>query len=150
MVSQGKELAKIHKNVTIKLPLTHEGLKACKVFSKLGNKTNVALCFTPAQAWLAAKVGATFVSPFVGRLDDIGQDGMALIAEIKKVYDAYDFKTEILVASIRNTDHVLRAISIGAHVGTMPYSVFSKLIHHPLTDSGLAKFLEDWKNAKLV
>jgi len=145
MIKEGETLAKIAKNVTVKLPLTWEGLKACKHFSEEGIKTNVTLCFSAAQALLAAKAGASFISPFVGRLDDIGEDGMGLIAEIREIYDNYDFDTEILVASVRHPGHVLEAASIGADVATLPPSVVYQLINHPLTDKGLQAFLDDWK-----
>ena len=148
MLREGKVLSKIHKNIVVKVPLTMEGLKATKEFTSLGIKTNVTLCFSSVQAWMAAKAGATYISPFVGRLDDIGQSGMNLIREIKTVYDHYGMKTQILVASIRHLEHVLESIQIGAHVGTMPYKVFTQLLNHPLTDKGLAQFLKDWESAK--
>jgi len=145
MVDQGKKLAKIADNVVIKLPLDMEGLKACSEFSREGIKTNVTLCFSPAQAILAAKAGATYVSPFVGRLDDIGQDGMELIESIVAIYDNYpDLETEILVASIRSPMHVVRAGEIGADVCTIPPSVINQLVKHPLTDKGLEAFEKDW------
>lgn len=145
MVSQGRKLAEIADNVVIKLPLDMEGLKACSEFSKDGIKTNVTLCFSPAQAILAAKAGATYVSPFVGRLDDIGQDGMELIESIVAIYDNYpDLETEVLVASIRNPMHVIRAGEIGADVCTIPPSVILQLVKHPLTDRGLKAFEKDW------
>lgn len=149
MLEQGRKLAKLHKNIVVKLPLTWEGLRACKTFTAEGIKTNVTLCFTSVQAMMAAKAGATYISPFVGRLDDIGQDGMGLIADIRECYDLYGFETQILVASIRHVDHVRQSIALGGDVGTLPYKVFQQLLAHPLTDSGLAKFMEDWKNAKL-
>jgi transaldolase len=148
MIQEALPLAKIHRNIVIKLPLTWEGLKATRALKDRGLRTNVTLCFTAVQAMMAAKAGATYVSPFVGRLDDIGQDGMQLISEIKQVYQAYGFKTQILVASIRHVEHVLRAAKIGGDVATLPYKVFQQLLNHPLTDSGLEKFLQDWKNAK--
>jgi transaldolase len=148
MIQEALPLAKIHRNIVIKLPLTWEGLKATRALKDRGIRTNVTLCFTAVQAMMAAKAGATYVSPFVGRLDDIGQDGMQLISEIKQVYQAYGFKTQILVASIRHVEHVLRAAKIGGDVATLPYKVFQQLLNHPLTDSGLEKFLQDWKNAK--
>jgi transaldolase len=145
MVREGEILAKLAKNVCIKLPLTMDGLKACKYFSKKGVQTNVTLCFSAAQAILAAKAGATFVSPFVGRLDDIGQDGMELIAEICDIYGNYpEFQTQVLVASIRNPIHITAAARIGAHVATIPAKVLKQLASHPLTDSGLATFVKDW------
>ncbi|AFM12573.1 fructose-6-phosphate aldolase [Turneriella parva] len=145
ILKEGRELAKLAKNVVVKVPLIAEGLKAVKVFSAEGIKTNVTLCFSTNQALLAAKAGATYISPFVGRLDDISQDGMELIDEIKTVYDNYDFATKILVASIRHPIHLKQAALIGAHVATIPFSVFGQLVKHPLTDSGLEKFLADAK-----
>mgnify|MGYP001303736949 CR=1 FL=1 len=148
MLKEAEVLAKFGDNVVIKLPLIPEGLKACKVLTEQGIKTNVTLCFSPVQALLAAKAGATYISPFVGRLDDIGQNGMEIIPQIRQIYDNYGFETEILVASIRNPIHVLDAALAGADVSTIPFSVFKQLVHHPLTDKGLAKFLEDWKEVK--
>lgn len=145
ILKEGRELAKLAKNVVVKVPLIPEGLKAVKVFSAEGIKTNVTLCFSANQALLAAKAGATYISPFVGRLDDISTDGMDLIEEIKTVYENYDFATKILVASIRHPIHLKQAALIGAHVATIPYSVFPQLVKHPLTDSGLEKFLADAK-----
>jgi len=145
IIKEGRELAKLAKNVVVKVPLIAEGLKAVKVFSGEGIKTNVTLCFSANQALLAAKAGATYISPFVGRLDDISQDGMELIEEIKTIYDNYDFATKILVASIRHPIHLKQAALIGAQVATIPYSVFPQLVKHPLTDSGLEKFLADAK-----
>jgi transaldolase len=145
MLTQGRKLAKIAKNVVVKLPLTMEGITATKIFSDEGIRTNVTLCFSAAQAILAAKAGATYVSPFVGRLDDIGQDGMQLIADIKAIYSNYShFKTEILVASVRNPVHVITAGKLGADVCTIPPATIKQLVKHPLTDSGLKTFLEDW------
>ena len=145
MVREGEILSKIAKNVCIKLPLTMDGLKACKYFSSKGIQTNVTLCFSAAQAILAAKAGATFVSPFVGRLDDIGQDGLSLIDEICTIYQNYpNFKTEVLVASIRNPIHITQAAKMGAHVATIPGKVLKQLASHPLTDQGLATFVKDW------
>jgi transaldolase len=147
MIKEGEALSKLAKNVCIKLPLTMDGLKACKYFSSNGIKTNVTLCFSASQAILAAKAGATFVSPFVGRLDDIGQDGMGLIEEIVQIYSNYpDFKTEVLVASIRNPIHITLAAQIGADVATIPGKVLKQLVSHPLTDKGLETFVEDWKS----
>ena len=138
-------LRRIAKNVTIKVPLTPDGLRACKALSSDGAMVNVTLCFSAAQALLAAKAGATFISPFVGRLDDIGQDGMELIADIVQIYSNYDaLKTEVLVASVRNPIHVIAAAKIGAHVATLPPAVLRGLYSHPLTDKGLAAFLADW------
>ncbi len=148
MLVQAKELLKYGENVVIKLPLIPEGLKACKRLTSDGVKTNVTLCFSPVQALLAAKAGATYVSPFVGRLDDIGQDGMQIIADIRKIYDNYGFETQILAASIRHPIHVHQAALMGADVSTIPFKVFAQLVQHPLTDKGLAQFLKDWENAK--
>lgn len=148
MVKEGEILSKIAKNVCIKLPLTIDGLKACKYFSQKGIQTNVTLCFSAAQAILAAKAGATFVSPFIGRLDDIGQDGLSLIDEIRTIYSNYEnFKTQILVASIRNPIHITESAKIGADVATIPPSVFKQLVSHPLTEKGLETFLKDFKNS---
>jgi transaldolase len=146
MIKEGEKLAKIAKNIAIKVPLTWDGLKACKYFTDKGTMVNVTLCFSAAQALLAAKAGATFVSPFVGRLDDIGQDGMQLIADICKIYAQYDnLRTQVLVASVRNPVHVVDAAKMGAHVATIPPSVLKQLVQHPLTDKGLAAFLADWQ-----
>ena len=145
MIAEGKKLAKIADNITVKVPLTWDGLKACRALSSDGLKVNVTLCFSPTQALLAAKSGATFISPFIGRLDDAGHDGMALIREIRHIYDNYGFSTEILAASIRHVTHVRDAALAGADVATMPATIFRQLINHPLTDKGLAAFLEDWK-----
>ncbi|MFC5356069.1 fructose-6-phosphate aldolase [Azospirillum himalayense] len=146
MLAEGKKLAKIADNVTVKVPLTQAGLKTCKALSSEGTMVNVTLCFSPAQAILAAKAGASFVSPFVGRLDDIGQDGMGLIADIVEIYSNYDyFKTEVLVASIRNPIHIVDSARLGAHVVTAPPSVLKQLFNHPLTDKGLAQFVADWQ-----
>lgn len=143
MIKEGAELAKIHDNVVIKLPLTEAGISACKWFSDNNIKTNVTLCFSANQALLAAKNGATYISPFVGRLDDIGVDGNGLIAEIRQVFDNYGFTTKILAASLRHADHVKQSALIGADVATMPFSVIKQLFKHPLTDIGLEKFLAD-------
>ena len=146
MVAEGRYLAGIADNVVVKVPLTQAGLKACKTFSDEGIRTNVTLCFSAAQAILAAKAGATYVSPFVGRLDDIGQDGMELIADIVQIYANYPaFTTEVLVASIRNPVHVVDAAKLGADVCTVPPSTLRQLFNHPLTDKGLAAFLADWQ-----
>lgn len=145
MVQEGRALAKIHKNIVVKIPLIKEGLKAVQILGKEKIRTNVTLCFSANQALLAAKAGAAYVSPFIGRLDDQGQIGMDLIRDIKTIYSNYNFKTEILVASIRHPIHVLEAAKIGADVATMPFEVLEKLVKHPLTDIGLKKFLEDWK-----
>lgn len=145
MVKEAKELVKIHKNIVIKVPMTPEGLKATKELTALKIKTNVTLIFTPMQALLAAKAGATYVSPFVGRLDDISQDGMGIIEEIRTIFDNYGYTSEIIVASIRNPIHVLNSALIGADICTIPYSVMLQLSKHPLTDAGIKKFLEDWE-----
>ena len=147
MVREGEILRKLANNVCIKLPLTMDGLKACKYFSSKNVQTNVTLCFSATQAILAAKAGATFVSPFVGRLDDIGQDGMGLIEEICQIYSNYpEFKTEVLVASIRNPIHITAAAAIGADVATIPAKVLKQLVTHPLTDQGLSIFIKDWQS----
>ena len=146
MIKEGKELAKIHKNIVIKLPMTPEGLKACKSLTDKGIKTNVTLIFTPLQALLAAKAGATYVSPFVGRLDDISQDGMGIIEEIRTIFDNYGYMAEIIVASVRNPIHVLNSALIGADIATIPYPVMIQLSKHPLTDAGIEKFLKDWES----
>ncbi len=145
MIKEGRELAKIHKNVVVKIPLISDGLKAVRVFSAEGIKTNVTLCFSPMQALLAAKAGATYISPFVGRLDDIQSDGMELIEQIVTIYENYGFDTQVLVASVRHPIHVVQAARLGADVCTVPFDVLDKLFLHPLTDIGLAKFMEDWK-----
>ena len=146
MLKEGRKLAKIAKNVAIKVPLTVDGLKTCKALSDEGTMVNVTLCFSAAQALLAAKAGASFVSPFVGRLDDIGQDGMELIADIVGIYDQYPaLQTEVLVASVRHPGHVVDAAKLGAHVATIPPKVLRQLYDHPLTDKGLATFMEDWR-----
>ena len=145
MVREGEILSKIAKNVCIKLPLTMDGIKACRYFSNKGIQTNVTLCFSPAQAILVAKAGATFVSPFVGRLDDIGQDGLNLIGEICEIYDNYEsFKTQVLVASVRNPIHIVESAKLGAHVATIPAKVIKQLAQHPLTDKGIETFVKDW------
>lgn len=145
MVKEGKELAKIHKNIVVKVPLIPEGLKATKRLSSEGIKVNVTLCFSPTQALLAAKAGAWCVSPFIGRLDDVSSNGMELIRQIVTIYKNYDYKTYVLVASVRHPQHVVEAALAGGHIATMPYAVFQQLIKHPLTDIGLKKFLDDWK-----
>jgi transaldolase len=145
MVAEGRRLADIAKNVCVKVPLTSPGLKACKTLSQAGIKINVTLCFSAAQAILAAKAGATFISPFVGRLDDVGSDGMELIADIVQIYANYPaFTTEVLVASVRHPIHVVEAAKMGAHVATVPPNVLKQMFNHPLTDKGLAAFLADW------
>ena len=148
MVREGRELKKLADNVVIKVPLTEDGLKACKTLSTEGIMVNVTLCFNALQALLAAKAGATFISPFVGRLDDIGLEGMELIREIRQIYDNYGFETEILVASIRTPMHVLDSALIGADVATIPAAVLLKLIKHPLTEKGLEAFLKDYNASK--
>jgi len=145
MIAEGRRLAGIAPNIAVKLPLTWEGLKACRVLSGEGNMVNVTLCFSANQALLAAKAGATFISPFIGRIDDISADGMELISEIRTIYDNYGFGTEILAASIRSVNHVKQAALIGADVMTAPPEVIRKLAGHPLTDAGLATFLRDWE-----
>ena len=145
MLEEGRKLAKLAKNVAVKVPLTPDGLKTCKVLSTEGTMVNVTLCFSAAQALLAAKAGATFISPFVGRLDDIGQDGMNLIGEIMTIYRQYPhFETEVLVASVRHSQHVIQAAKLGAHVATLPPNVLRQLFKHTLTDNGLKAFLDDW------
>ncbi|NLT51811.1 MAG: fructose-6-phosphate aldolase [Ignavibacteria bacterium] len=145
ILKEAYDLAKIHKNIVIKVPLIKEGLKAVKTLSGDGIKTNVTLCFSASQALLAAKAGATYISPFVGRLDDISHDGMGLIEQIVTIYNNYEFDTQVLVASIRHPLHLVDAAMMGAHVATMPFDVINKLFKHPLTDIGLEKFLSDWK-----
>jgi transaldolase len=145
MVEQGKKLAKIAKNVAVKVPLTLDGLRACRTLTQAGTMVNVTLCFSANQALLAAKAGATFISPFIGRLDDINIDGMDLIHDIREIYNHYDFTTEILAASIRTPNHVKDAALAGADVATMPPNVLKSLANHPLTDKGIESFLADWK-----
>ena len=145
MVKEGRELAKIHKNIVVKCPLIPEGIKATKKLSSEGIRVNVTLCFSPTQAILAAKAGAWCVSPFIGRLDDISSSGMELIRQIITIYKNYDYKTLVLVASVRHPQHVVDAALIGGHICTMPFSIFQQLFKHPLTDLGLKKFLDDWK-----
>ena len=145
MIKEAKALARIHKNIVVKIPMIEEGLKAVKKLSGVGIKTNVTLVFSPVQALLAAKAGASYVSPFVGRLDDISHDGMELVGQIVDIYENYLFETEVIVASVRNPLHVVDAARIGADIATIPYAVISQLIRHPLTDIGLNKFLKDWE-----
>ena len=145
ILKEANELSKIHKNIVVKVPLIKEGLKAVKTLSDEGIKTNVTLCFSSSQALLTAKAGATYISPFVGRLDDISHDGMGLIEEIVQIYDNYGYDTQVLVASIRHPLHLVEAAMMGADVATMPFAVIDKLFKHPLTDIGLEKFLNDWK-----
>lgn len=145
MLAEARRLTQVAENVVIKVPLTPDGLKACRTLTDEGTRVNVTLCFSAAQAILAAKAGAAYVSPFVGRLDDIGTDGLALIGEIVQIYDAYpDFTTEVLVASVRNSAHVVEAAKMGAHVATIPPAVLQAMFKHPLTDKGLEAFLADW------
>jgi len=143
MLVEGRKLARIHKNVVVKVPLTRDGIRACSIFSREGIRVNVTLCFSAGQALLAAKAGAYFVSPFVGRLDDIGANGMDLIREIVTIYRNYSFNTQLLAASLRNTTHVIEAAKAGAQVGTLPFKVMDSLFNHPLTDKGLDQFLKD-------
>jgi len=145
MIKEGRDLAKVHKNIVVKVPLIPEGLRATKKLSAEGIRVNVTLCFSPTQALLAAKAGAWCVSPFIGRLDDVSSDGMALIRQIVTIYKNYDYKTQVLVASVRHPQHVVDAALAGGHICTMPYSVFQQLVKHPLTDIGLKKFLADWE-----
>jgi transaldolase len=150
MVKEGEELVKLHENIVVKIPMIEEGLKAVKRLFSAGIKTNVTLIFSPNQALLAAKAGATYVSPFVGRLDDISHIGMDVVADIQTIYENYDFDTEVIVASIRNPLHVIDAALIGADIATIPFSIIGQLIRHPLTDIGLQKFLQDWEKVKAV
>lgn len=145
MIDEAEVLSKIHSNIVVKIPMTEEGLKAVKKLSAKGIKTNVTLVFSPSQALLAAKVGATYVSPFVGRMDDISHLGMNIVSEILEIYDNYMFNTEVIVASIRNPLHVVEAAKMGAHITTIPYAVIQQLIRHPLTDIGIERFLKDWE-----
>lgn len=145
MLDQGRRLAELGDNVVVKIPLVPEGLQAVRILRSEGTRTNVTLCFSANQALLAAKAGATYISPFVGRLDDVGQDGMKLIEEIVEIYDNYDVDTHVLVASVRHSMHVAQAAKIGAEVVTLPFAVLEKLYRHPLTDIGLDKFLSDWE-----
>lgn len=148
ILKEAHELSKIHKNIVVKVPLIKEGLKAVRTLSSENIKTNVTLCFSASQALLAAKAGATYISPFVGRLDDISHDGMELISQIVQIYKNYNYKTEVLVASIRHPLHLVESALMGADVCTMPFSVIDKLFNHPLTDIGLEKFLSDWKKTQ--
>lgn len=147
MIKEGRELASIHPNIVIKVPMTPEGMKAVKTFSAENIKTNVTLVFSSAQALLAAHAGATYVSPFIGRIDDIGMDGMALIDEITSIFSIQDIKTQIIAASIRHPKHVTEAAALGCHIATVPYKVLMQLFNHPLTDSGIERFLADWEKA---
>ena len=148
MLAEGRELAKIHPNIVIKVPMTGEGLKATRTFTAEGIRTNVTLVFSPLQALLAAKAGASYVSPFVGRLDDVGHDGMDGVDQIKTIFDNYGYETEVIVASVRSPLHVLGAALIGADICTIPYGVITQLAKHPLTDAGIEKFLADWQKTK--
>jgi transaldolase len=148
IIKEGRELAKIADNVVVKCPLTLDGLKATRTFTAEGIKTNVTLCFSAAQALLAAKAGATYVSPFIGRLDDIGQDGMHLISDIVQIYGNYDYATQVLAASIRHPMHIVDAALVGADVCTIPFKTLAQLVKHPLTDKGLEGFLSDWKKTQ--
>lgn len=150
MLKQGRIYSKWASNIYVKVPMTPEGLQAVKIFNKEGIKTNVTVTFSAGQALLAAKAGATVVSPFIGRLDDISEDGMALIADLVKIFRNYQFKTKILVASIRHPRHVIEAAKLGADIATMPPDILDKLIHHPLTDIGIKKFMEDWEKVKNI
>ncbi len=143
MVTEGRKLAKIHSNVVVKVPLTRDGIRACSILSREGTRVNVTLCFSAGQALLAAKAGAYFISPFVGRLDDIGASGIELISDIVQIYKNYGFNTQVLAASLRNSAHVIECAKAGAHVGTLPFKVLDGLFSHPLTDKGLAQFLKD-------
>jgi transaldolase len=145
MIKEARQLSKIHKNVIVKIPMTAEGLKAVKILSKEGVKTNVTLVFSPNQALLAAKAGATYVSPFVGRLDDISHNGMDLVRDIVTIYRNYGFKTQVIAASMRHPVHVTEAAMAGAHVATVPYDILKKMLKHNLTDEGIQKFLKDWE-----
>jgi transaldolase len=145
MLKEARELAKIHKNIVIKIPMTAEGLKATKVLTAEGIKTNVTLIFSATQALLAARAGATYVSPFLGRLDDIGTDGMNLIEEITDIFDTHGIETEIIAASIRHPIHAIQCARLGAHIATVPYACFLQMLKHPLTDSGIERFLQDWE-----
>lgn len=148
MINEGKKIAKWHQNIYVKVPNTPDGLKAVKIFKEEGIHTNITLTFSASQALLAAKVGADLVSPFIGRLDDISEPGMDLIADIRQIFDNYDFSTKILVASVRHPRHVVEAALIGADIATIPAEIMEKLIHHTLTDIGIEKFLADWKKVK--
>jgi transaldolase len=148
ILQEARDLSSIHKNIVVKIPLIKEGLKAVKTLSDEGTKVNVTLCFSPTQALLAAKAGATYISPFIGRLDDISTNGMDLISQVVQIYSNYNFETQVLVASVRHPMHVAEAALIGADVCTIPFGVINKLFNHPLTDKGLEKFLSDWKKLK--
>lgn len=149
MIKEAEELASIHKNIVVKIPMTYDGLKAVSYLSKKGIRTNVTLIFSAAQALLAARAGASYVSPFLGRLDDIGSNGLILIEDISEIFNVHNIQTEIIAASIRNPIHVIEAAKLGANIGTLPPSVIRALINHPLTDAGIKKFKEDWEKANL-
>jgi transaldolase len=148
MVSEAKELAGIHKNIVVKIPMTVDGLKAVRTLKDEGIRTNVTLIFSPLQALMAAKAGATYVSPFVGRLDDLSQDGMVLVEQVVDIFDTYGYETEVIVASVRNPIHVLESALMGAHIATIPFNVLGKLAAHPMTDKGIKSFLDDWNKRK--
>lgn len=148
MVKEARELSKIHHNIVVKIPMTIDGLKAVKTLNQEQIKTNVTLVFSPLQALMAAKAGAAYVSPFIGRLDDLSQDGLALVEQIVTIFDNYDFSTEIIVASVRNPLHVLESAMMGADIATIPFNVLSKLAAHPMTDKGIKAFLSDWEKSK--
>jgi transaldolase len=148
MIAEARELAKIHKNIVVKIPMTVDGLKAVRTLAEEGIRTNVTLIFSPLQALMAAKAGAAYVSPFVGRLDDLSQDGMVLVEQIIDIFDNYGYETEVIVASVRNPIHVLESALMGAHIATIPFSVLGKLAAHPMTDKGIRSFLDDWNKRK--
>jgi transaldolase len=148
MVSEAKELAGIHKNIVVKIPMTVDGLKAVRTLKDEGIRTNVTLIFSPLQALMAAKAGAAYVSPFVGRLDDLSQDGMVLVEQVVDIFDTYGYETEVIVASVRNPIHVLESALMGAHIATIPFNVLGKLAAHPMTDKGIKSFLDDWNKRK--
>jgi len=150
MLREAHEIVTWHPNIVVKIPMTVDGVRALAQLSKEGVRVNITLVFSPTQALLAAKAGAYFVSPFVGRLDDVSQDGLILVREILEIYRAYGFRTQVLAASLRHPMHVLEAAKMGSHIGTMPFNVFQQLFHHPLTDRGLAGFLKDWEKAREV
>jgi transaldolase len=146
MIPEARDIAKIHPNIVVKVPLTIEGLKTVKVVSAEGTRTNVTLCFSPSQGFLAAKAGATYISPFVGRLDDISHDGLEVVRDLVEIYSRHGYATQVLAASIRHPRHVVDAALLGAHVATIPFKVLAQLVQHPLTDLGVAKFLKDWES----
>jgi transaldolase len=148
MLREGREFASWHRNIVVKAPMTPAGIRACNTLSREGIRVNITLVFSPSQALIAAKAGAYFVSPFLGRLDDISQDGLALLRDILQIYRAYNFSTQVLAASLRHPVHVVEAAKLGAHIGTMPFKVFEQLFKHPLTDKGLEGFLKDWEKAR--